>query len=423
MANVINVRNVARTAAALWFDLFMLASLDYMRVASISCISHIAGECNTDFDTIEFLMGRHRVETAGQVLWVCRLLSACVGVFVAVCLAAAHWQGADLPCGSSLGCEAVELSPAAFFLGVPTACFGALSFVLIAAATVFEGGADRASSRITVTAGYWLSAVSSVISLLLTGYSTLVLRAVCIWCITSATAYCVCFLCYALRGAYTDDRLTVPTVGIYGRLLGLTGIAVSVGAALTRAAVLPLKAPPHLAAKVNAAKLSQLWPQDAPYLGNPHASTVLIYFGDLQCGTCKKALPLLARAVQKTDSVVLVYRHFPRPSHAFAVEAAVASEEAKATVGFWRFVWHLYGPDAGFNVDYFHDTEKWALVDSESEQLPRISRKHAEDAVQRDLEFGRTLGFDTTPTLVVIQSNYRAVMSFKATLAFLRRLQ
>ncbi len=114
-------------------------------------------------------------------------LLALVGLFVALYLwLHALGFGGAIKCGASGGCETVQTSPWAVFLGVPVAFYGVLGYlaVLIVAlgslrpAALAQPGWDR------------LVFVFSSIGVLFTAYLTYIelflIHAICRWCVGSA---------------------------------------------------------------------------------------------------------------------------------------------------------------------------------------------------------------------------------------------
>lgn len=68
---------------------------------------------------------------------------------------------------------------------------------------------------------------------------------------------------------------------------------------------------------------------DAPVLGNPNGSVVVVEFFDYACGYCHKLYPSLMNVVEKNPDVKLVLRalSFVSPSSKYAAKAGLAANE------------------------------------------------------------------------------------------------
>jgi uncharacterized membrane protein len=120
-------------------------------------------------------------------------LVALVGVFVALYLAL-YKTGVigTLACGSG-GCETVQTSRWASFLGLPVAAWG-VAFYLLLFALAFLGTLDRwADSRALSLAMLVLTGWGVLFSGWLTYLELFVIHAICRWCVVSAVIALVLF--------------------------------------------------------------------------------------------------------------------------------------------------------------------------------------------------------------------------------------
>ena len=118
------------------------------------------------------------------------VLSA-AAVLVAIYLTWAKLFGAPVVCGPLQGCETVETSPYADFLGIPVAAYGvAASMITFAGALAWWRRADRR--------GLLLAYGLGLISLPILGYlaylELAVIHAVCVWCVSYAALTVACWL-------------------------------------------------------------------------------------------------------------------------------------------------------------------------------------------------------------------------------------
>lgn len=335
-----------------------------------------------------------------------------VGIFVSGALTLAHVRGLELPCGDKTGCELVADSPAAFVFGVPTAFLGFLVYATLIAA--WFCGASRPEQRAWRTAGYVVSAAGSAVSFVLTGYSLVMVHASCDWCLASLLIFCGLFCCYA-AAAYWDVTFGAiqDSLRIWQIVVGCAALAGFAGA-LLETLTRPLQAPAFNAVALGEVGLTDLEPMTAPCLGARHPRLTLVFFGDLQCNSCKHALPILADATTRRADCKLVYRHFPRKGHIYATEAAASAQQAKATVGFWNFVWKLYDQKEPLTLEHLRAVELWANL------KPGKPSTAAQEIVEGDLALGRRLGLRTTPSIVIIEGQNKTVASFPVALAKLR---
>jgi uncharacterized membrane protein len=106
-----------------------------------------------------------------------------VGLAVAGYLAYVETQAAAAVCGPVGDCNAVQSSPYARLFGVPIGLIGVAGYVAILA--VWAWG-RRAAGALPATLLVLMSAFGVAFSIYLTYLELFVIRAVCMWCITSA---------------------------------------------------------------------------------------------------------------------------------------------------------------------------------------------------------------------------------------------
>jgi uncharacterized membrane protein len=339
-----------------------------------------------------------------------------VGLFIASTLTWAHWLGADLPCGDSTGCEQVAASGAAFFFGIPVALFGAVAFLalgLLSLVSTFER-----LERLARNLGYAISALGSFLSFGLTMYSIEVVHTTCSWCVASLLAFCATFLGYAVV-SYSEIHWNCSPARASVRAVVGTSLLVSLTAVGVRSEFLSLQTPQFNPARLASANLLQLVPTTSPTLGDKRAGLILVFFGDFECASCKRALPILAKTVDENPGTELVYRYYPLKTHDYAFRAAVSAERSKSTVGFWSFVWKLYADPEPLTPEYLHSVENWAGLQSiDSPNDPRLATYVKK--VGDDLHFGRVIGLGTTPSIVMLHGSSRTVVSFQVALARVR---
>lgn len=152
---------------------------------------------------------------------------AAVGVLVALYLTVAKLsRGTALFCEAGGGCDVVQASRYATFLGVPTALWGAVLYAAI-------GGL----AAVGLTAQRWLWALLLAVaavsfSAYLTWISTSEIRAVCGWCLASAV------VAVALLGIVLyrrppavpgQPRLRAPRLAVYAVLVAVATVVFGAG--------------------------------------------------------------------------------------------------------------------------------------------------------------------------------------------------
>jgi len=113
-------------------------------------------------------------------------LLALVGLLISVYLSL-HRLGfiAQLKCGSG-GCETVQSSPYAVFLGIPVAFYGVAGYVGLLVVSLVGLQPAFVARRGPTTLLAVLSALGFLFSLYLTYLELFVLAAICRWCVASA---------------------------------------------------------------------------------------------------------------------------------------------------------------------------------------------------------------------------------------------
>lgn len=138
--------------------------------------------------------------------------------------------------------------------------------------------------------------------------------------------------------------------------------------------------------------------------GNPESSLLVEEFADLQCPACKGAQPAIVKPLlEKYGSAIRYeFRHFPlRQVHAFAEEAAEASECAADQGKFWEFVNDTYENQSKISrKDLFARGEKVGIKDRDLFERC-IKSRIKRDAVQLDFVEGTKRGVNGTPTFFI----------------------
>ena len=112
-------------------------------------------------------------------------------VAIAIYLTWAKLANAPVVCGPLQGCETVETSPYAAFLGIPVAAYGvAASALILVGALAWWRRGDRRGLLLA----YGLGMLSLPILIYLAYLELAVIHAVCVWCVTYALISLACWL-------------------------------------------------------------------------------------------------------------------------------------------------------------------------------------------------------------------------------------
>ena len=147
------------------------------------------------------------------------LVPALLGLGLASYLTGAVWlETSPLACGVGSGCELVQSSRFASFLGIPTAAWGLAAYAGLAATAV---GVRRPRVHWILSAG--LSGTALSVSLYLTGISIFEIGATCGWCLASLSLVAICFaVSLAQRPGEASElarRVSIVAVALASTLL------------------------------------------------------------------------------------------------------------------------------------------------------------------------------------------------------------
>jgi uncharacterized membrane protein len=159
---------------------------------------------------------------------------AAAGLLVAGSLAAAKFAAGTAPfCAAGSGCETVQASRYAVFLGVPTALWGAALYAVIGALALLGLDARR------WLAAFLLAVAGVSFSAYLTALQVFVIGAVCAYCLLSAGIAAALFVLLLVRRPAETERRPVLRAR---RVLAL-GVVTAVATVLLGAGVFALGGP------------------------------------------------------------------------------------------------------------------------------------------------------------------------------------
>jgi protein-disulfide isomerase len=157
------------------------------------------------------------------------------------------------------------------------------------------------------------------------------------------------------------------------------------------------------------ANLDKLKTDQQPGYGGPAAPVQLIVFGDFQCPLCKAEAEIMRGNMLKTfgDKVRVYFKDFPLDAiHPWARPASVTGRcvyRQNADL-FWNFHDWIYKDQGLITLENLNaQVMKWAGANGvDAVQLGRcVEGKETEAEVARNVEEGRGLGVDATPTTFI----------------------
>ena len=143
--------------------------------------------------------------TPAARLWLAVPILSVLGLGVAAYLAYVETQAASAVCGPVGDCNAVQSSSYARVLGVPIGLIGVAGYVAILAVWAW---ARRSASALPVVLLVLMTGFGVAFSIYLTYLELFVIRAVCMWCVTSAVVMTLLLLVsvWLAVGAATQPR-------------------------------------------------------------------------------------------------------------------------------------------------------------------------------------------------------------------------
>lgn len=115
-----------------------------------------------------------------------------LGVGVATYLVYVHYAGIEPFCVSSGGCEVVQSSVYADFLGVPVALLGLIGYILIFGSLFIPGDLGRGATAALTLSGFGFSVYLTYLELF-------EIKAICQWCVASAIIMTVLMVLAMIR--------------------------------------------------------------------------------------------------------------------------------------------------------------------------------------------------------------------------------
>ncbi len=151
----------------------------------------------------------------------------------------------------------------------------------------------------------------------------------------------------------------------------------------------------------------------AQYEGSKDAPLQLVEFADYECPYCQKVSPLLHQLKKEYgDRLTIVYKEFPLPMHPHAQKAAEAARCAGDQGKYLEFHDLMYN-SRQLGVPDLKKYAQTLKLDSDQFNTCLDSGKEAE-AVKKDLEEGKALGLNGTPSFFLNNHYFHGGMEYSA---------
>jgi protein-disulfide isomerase/uncharacterized membrane protein len=255
-----------------------------------------------------------------------RLIGLVVGV-VGVCLTLfltwAHFADAlGMICTEGGGCSTVLTSSYSQFMGLPTAFYGFVYYLVITLLLVVYPYFAQDSQHRLLTTILGLNGAALTVSLLLTGYSAVGLNEFCGYCLTS-TALVALLFALSLFWTIRRTRMQSPDRPFEAFWKVSAGVLL-VGLVITGGLYYQSLSAP--VSKTNSTTELRALASEPKAIGNPNAPIRVVEFFDLGCPYCQNftlnVFPRIHENYINEGKVVWIFRDFPIPrSHPHALYA------------------------------------------------------------------------------------------------------
>lgn len=173
---------VSKALAAEGQDTFLARVTAFFMLASVG------------FAVVKVFIGEHAMfdldrEKKSQLEgWIVPALIV-LGTGIAAYLAYTHYTSAEVVCGPFGGCELVQSSEYAMFLGIPVAALGLAGYLGSAALWVMNRSSEARTANTALLLFFAAALAGTIFSIYLTYLEIAVIKAECIWCLASALVF------------------------------------------------------------------------------------------------------------------------------------------------------------------------------------------------------------------------------------------
>lgn len=141
----------------------------------------------------------------------------------------------------------------------------------------------------------------------------------------------------------------------------------------------------------------------SPAWGPVKAKVVIFKFSDFECPFCSRAGATLLKLKQKyQDSIRIVYKHYPLPSHTNAKAAALTAIciQSQKPMGFWKFYESMLDKHNKISVNLLRQEASKLKLDM-AEYDKCLTDPVTEATMLQDIELAERLGIESTPVFFI----------------------
>jgi uncharacterized membrane protein len=131
------------------------------------------------------------------------LVLSLIGIGVAGYLTYTHYEGLNVVCLSSGGCETVQKSVYSKLAGVPVAVLGLAGYIGILLSLAIRNELGR-------IAGFGIALIGFLFSMYLTYREIFTIKAICQWCVSSAVLMTILTVLTAIRALRVESEPVAP---------------------------------------------------------------------------------------------------------------------------------------------------------------------------------------------------------------------
>ena len=158
--------------------------------------------------------------------------------------------------------------------------------------------------------------------------------------------------------------------------------------------------------------------EDSHKIGSPSATVTMVEFGDFQCPACGAYHAVVKQLLGKySDSLALVFRHFPLPSHPNALPASRAVEAAGIQGKFWEMYDKVYESQKDWSAEKNAGEIFVGYAKTLGLNTNQFAKDMASSGVQKridaDVQDANTLGINATPTFFLNGEKIQNPASFE----------
>jgi len=264
-----------------------------------------------------------------RTLWFTGLALTLFGIALTLFLTWAHFTGSiGAICGSGSNCQAVLTSEYSTFVGLPTALYGLLYYILSFGLILVYPVANSRGRGYLMNGLLGLTTTAFVISTFLMGYSISSLDQFCMYCGISFTLSTLLFfgtVFWKVRGGRKEEFI-VDSVSGWQAFSTVMAIALLISVGLS---VYFYQRTPDNPSTQSATLEAKALAYENRSVGSPTAPIRVIEFFDLECPACQKfsnqVFPKIKKQYIDTGKVLWTFRDFPLAQHhPHALEAHAA---------------------------------------------------------------------------------------------------